>query len=153
MTASGYLAFTLIDLQSLWLWPHLTPSKFKLIQKVASSLQDSIIPLYLRRQQLHCATVRRRSVASKPATFMSVASLNDLKSKILGGVCCLVSKAQSWDTLSSCLCAFNSTQTQHTDCHKQTTGRSNVFWSKNGGLISFNLKFLDQWNWNILISV
>lgn len=100
-----------IDLQSLWLWPHLTPSKFKLIQKVASSRRDSIIPLYLRRQQLHCATVCRRSVASKPATFMSVASLNDLKSKILGGVCCLVSKAQSWDTRSSCLCAFNSTQT------------------------------------------
>lgn len=46
---------------------------------------------------------------------MSVASLNGLKSKILGGVCCLVSKAQSWDTLSSCLCnqsrAFNSTET------------------------------------------
>lgn len=113
MTASGYLALSFIDLQSftMWLWPHLTPSKFKLIQKVASSLQDSILPLYLRRQQLHCATVCRRSVASKLATFMSVASLNDLKSKILGGVCCLVSKAQSWDTLSSCLCAFNSTQT------------------------------------------
>lgn len=43
MTASGCLAFSFIHLQSLSLWPYLTPSSFKLIQKVASRLNNPSI--------------------------------------------------------------------------------------------------------------
>lgn len=70
---------------------------------------------------------------------MSVESLNGLKSKILGGVCCLVSKGQSWDTLSSCLRAFNSTET----VTNRLQGGAMHSEGKMAVLISFNLKFLD----------